>query len=151
MKLGPLVSLSSRLKRSHPITGRAQGTPDPCHHALHAMPCGQHCGHRTPRSSSPPCELRLILTLLELEKPARLSSLLHPCSQLPRSATPCSTVPPCCSVTRFRASHRRSGYTKATSSSTARTWASSLNCWPPLGADLKPPCATTSSAESTSP
>jgi hypothetical protein len=52
---------------------------------------------------------------------------------------PCSAAPPCYSATHFRASHRRSGCAKATSSSTARTWASSLNRRPPLGADRRSP------------
>jgi hypothetical protein len=40
---------------------------------------------------------------------------------------------------RFCASHRQSGYAKATSSSTARAWSSSPNRQPPLRADLKQP------------
>jgi hypothetical protein len=107
--------------------------------------------HRMSRSSTPPRDLRLILTLLEPEKLERLSSLSHPCSQLLRNAVPCSAVPPHYSATHFRANHRWSGCTKATSSSTSRSSASSPNRRPLLRADRKPPRAATSSAKSTSP
>jgi hypothetical protein len=63
-KVRPLVSLSSRLNRSHPVIGRVPVTPNPSHSTLHATPRGQRSGHRTPRSSPPPRELRLILVLL---------------------------------------------------------------------------------------
>jgi hypothetical protein len=52
---------------------------------------------------------------------------------------PCSAAPPRCSAAHIRASHHRSGCAKATSSSTAQTWASSPNCWPALEADLNHP------------
>jgi hypothetical protein len=89
--LGPLVSWTHRLtaRTRLPI---ARATPHPGHSALHAMPHIQRCGHRTPRSSPPPRDLRLILSLLEPKKLTRLSSLLHPYLQLLRSAVPCSAA-----------------------------------------------------------
>jgi hypothetical protein len=95
--------------------------------------------------------MRLIHVQLKPEKLARLSSLSHPCSQLSRSVVPCSAAPPRFSAAHFRASRRQSGYAKATSSSTAQSWTSSLNCRPPLGANRTPPCAAASFLESTSP
>jgi hypothetical protein len=118
IELGPLVSGSHRLtaRTRLPI---ARATMHLGHSTLHATPCGQRCGHRTSWSSPPPRDMRFILALLEPEKLTQLSSLSHPCSQLPRSVMPCSATPPRCSTAHFRTSRRRSGCAKATSSSTA--------------------------------
>jgi hypothetical protein len=82
----------------------------------------------------------------ERAKPIWFSSRVTPLSLSPSHAA-CH----CCSAAHFHASHCRSGCAKATSSSADRTWTSSLNLWLLLGADRKPPRATASFAESTSP
>jgi hypothetical protein len=123
----PRATVPTRSNRQRPCY-----SPDPLNHlAPPALPASTCC----PCAPCPP--LSVALTSMGEAK-------LH-------FTPPCSAAPPRYSATHFRASHHRSGCAKATSSSTARTWASSLNRRPPLGANHKPSRGTASTAKSTSP